>query len=207
MFGFLIGTACLIGLMATMRRGFHGHHGGGCGSAYAGGCGSAYAGGCGSAYAGGCGARGFDGQGGCGPRAFPGHHGCGGYDGSSPAERGGGRGFRGFRGFGPRAWLATISARLDLTPGQEKVFRQAFDEVRETMRKQRGELGETRKDVARAFRAASFDAVLMGDVFGRHDGKLEELRKAAIGALAKVHEALDERQRELLASMLEEGWW
>ena len=98
------------------------------------------------------------------------------------------------------------------SPAQEKVLFQAFGEVRETMRKQRGELSDTRKDVARAFRATSFDAVIMGDMFGRHDNKLDEVRKAMVGALAKVHEALDERQREKLAEMLEGqtfggGWW
>lgn len=197
MFGFLIGTACLIGLISTVRRGFHGHHGhfghyahhghrGGCGGGFV--------------YAGGCGEGGFRGE--------RGYEGEGGHEGPFGAYRHAGRGFRGgFRGFGPRAFLSRISERLDLTPGQEKVFFQAFGEVRDTLRKQRGELGETRKDVARAFRADSFDAVLMGDVFGRHDNKLDEVRKAMIGALAKVHEALDERQREKLASLLEEGWW
>lgn len=190
MFGFLIGTACLIGLISTIRRGFHG----GCHGGYR--------------YAGH-----FDhGHHGCGPRGYR-----GGFDEESEGpwgayrERGNfGRprhGFRGFRGFGPRAWVAMLSDRLELSPAQERVVGQAFGEVRDTIRKQRGELSETRKDVAKAFRASSFDAVLMGDVFGRHDSKMDEVRKAVVGALAKVHEALDERQREKLASILEEGWW
>lgn len=198
MFGFLIGTACLIGLIATVRRGFHG----------------------------GCGRYGYAGYGGgCGHHGFHGHHhhrrGCEG----DQEERGWGRDERGswggghrerrgfppfrggFRGWGPRAWMSMLSERLDLTPAQEKVLFQSFEEVRDTMRKQRGELSETRKDVARAFRAPSFDAVLLGDVFGRHDSKMDEVRKAVVGALARLHEALDERQREKLAQILEEGWW
>lgn len=190
MFGFLIGTACLIGLIATVRRGVHG----------------------------GCGRYGYAGYGGgCGHHGFHGHHHGRGYEGweeqrgpwgGGYRERRGFAGFRGsFRGWGPRAWMSMLSERLDLTPAQEKVLFQSFEEVRDTMRKQRGELSETRKDVARAFRAPSFDAVLLGDVFGRHDSKMDEVRKAIVGALARLHEALDERQREKLAQLLEEGWW
>lgn len=189
MFGFLIGTACLIGLIGTLRRGHHG--------------GWAYAGGCGRRHGWGHHAWAHHGHG-CGHHHH-GHHGCeseaGGWD-EPPFRR------RGFRGFG---WLAMISERLDMTPAQEKVVRQSFAEVRDAVRKQRGELGQTRKDVARAVRAQSFDAVLLGDLFGRHDDGIAEVRKAIVGALARVHEALDEQQREKIASMLEggfgEGWW
>ncbi|MBI2395705.1 MAG: periplasmic heavy metal sensor [Deltaproteobacteria bacterium] len=205
MFGFLIGTACLIGLIATLRRGSR--------------CG-------GWAYSGGCGHRGpwgHDGGHGWGHHrhGWGQGHGCGHHHPHHPHHPQGGwweddeRGGsdeppfrRGFRGFG---WLGMISERLDLTPAQEKVVRQAFAEVRDVVRKQRGEIGQTRKDVARAVRAQSFDAVLLGDLFGRHDDGISEVRKAIVGALARVHEALDEQQREKLASMLEggfaEGWW
>jgi hypothetical protein len=42
-------------------------------------------------------------------------------------------------------------------------------------------------------------------MFARHDTTLETLRKAGMGALAKVHDALDERQRARLADMIESG--
>lgn len=178
MLGFLIGTACLIGLIATLRRGH----------------------GCGYAYGGGCGGGGYQRWGGHHHH----HHGHGGFGGYRE-EREGRRGWRG--GWGPRAWVAMLSQRLDLTPAQEKVVRQSFEEVRDSMRKGRGELRDTRKDVARAFRAGSFDAVLMGETFSRHDNAIDEVRKAVTGALARIHEALDEGQREKLAEILEEGWW
>ena len=38
----------------------------------------------------------------------------------------------------------------------------------------------------------------------RHRG-LEELRKAFVGAGARIHEALDERQRARLADLIEKG--
>jgi hypothetical protein len=186
MFGFLIGTACLIGLIATLRRG------GACG---------------GYAYSGG----------GCGGRRWGHHHhghhhggGFGSYREESHEEHRhehtrGRRGWRG--GWGPRAWVSMLSHRLDLTPAQEKVVSKAFGEVRDAIKKGRGEFSDTRKDVARAFRAGSFDAVIMGETFSRHDNSIDEVRKAVTGALANIHEALDEKQREKLAEILEEGWW
>ena len=95
--------------------------------------------------------------------------------------------------------------RLETTPGQEKVILAAIDEVREAARKARGEARSTRKDVAGAMRAPAFDEVLFGEMFGRHDAELTELRKALVGALAKVHDALDEKQRAKLAELIESG--
>jgi uncharacterized membrane protein len=100
-----------------------------------------------------------------------------------------------------------LSQRLDLTPAQEKVVFQSFGEVKDALRKGRGELKDSRRDIAKAFRAQSFDAVLLGETFSRHDNTIEDVRKAVTGALARIHEALDERQREKLAEILEEGWW
>jgi hypothetical protein len=42
-------------------------------------------------------------------------------------------------------------------------------------------------------------------VFSQHDDVIERLRKEAVGALARVHEALDPRQRDELARLLERG--
>lgn len=195
MLGFLIGTACLIGFIATARR-----------ARYA--CG--YGGGWG--HGGHCGG-GSRRHGGWHPRHHAGYDGCerGGHHGPYRDEWEGGRGFRGgFRGsfgFGPRAWLSMISERLELTPAQEKAFRQSFEEVRDAMRRGRGELRDTRKDVAKAIRAGSFDAVLLGETFSRHDSAMDEVRKAIVGALARIHESLDEQQRERLAQLIEDGPW
>src|SRR5882724_6636142 len=97
MFGFLFGTACLLGLTATFARRHH-HHG------------------------------------------WQGGHDCGG-----PA-----RGFRSGRG---RFVLNRLLDRLDTTPGQEKVIREAvytlLDEVHDAKREFRG----TRADVAQVVRA------------------------------------------------------
>lgn len=177
MFGFLIGTACLIGLIATLRRGGHCH----------------------GSYGGG-------------------HWGSGGYSddgGSRWGSRWGGREETwgggeerwggGRRGFGRWFMLRAIFERLDASPAQEKVIAAAFEELRDSAKKAREEIKGTRRDVARAVRGPSFDETIVGEVFARHDATLEELRKSAIGAVGKVHEALDERQRERLADLIESG--
>lgn len=183
MFGFFIGTACLIGLVYTLRRG-------------------------------GC-------HGGYGYRRNARFGGCGSYDGSNGSwqdhdvegERGGGGGGP-FRSHGRGHWnhgappmafffLRRVFQSLDTTPGQEKVIRAAVEELIQVASKHRGEMQKSREDVARAVRGPSFDETVMGELFARHDASLEELRKAALGALGKTHEALDEEQRKRLASMIE----
>ena len=106
--------------------------------------------------------------------------------------------------------LRWLFERLDTTPGQEKVIRSAAEELFEKVRGLKDTVRGTRGDVARAFRADDFNAEILGDVFSRHDGALDELRRAFVGALAKVHEVLDPAQRARLADVLESlhrrGW-
>jgi hypothetical protein len=139
------------------------------------------------------------GYGGCGPAND------GGYDGEDVGPdfgRGPGWMRGGFRdGFVARA----ISDRLEATPAQEKVIRDAVDEFREAASRLRGEGRKTRADVAGAFRKGHFDEVLFGELFARHDSALTDLRKAFVGMGARIHDALDERQRSRLADMIESG--
>lgn len=173
MLGFLIGTACLIGLAKVVRAGRCGPGG----------------------YGGGCGGRGWGGHGWHGHRHGHGHgRGWGG--GGGWGDWGGARG-----GF----WLRGLFEQLDTTPGQEKVIKQAVDEVFEATRAMRGELDQTRRDIAGAMRSGTVDETAMGELFARHDEKLREVRKAFVGAVAKVSDALDEEQRKRFADLLERG--
>jgi hypothetical protein len=54
-----------------------------------------------------------------------------------------------------------------------------------------------------ALRSDNVDETALGEAFARHDETLEKLRKSAVGAIAKLHDALDERQRTMLAEWLE----
>jgi hypothetical protein len=175
MFGFVIGAVCLIGLIKVLRHGRHG----GCGGGWRG-------------HGGGCGGHRHGGWG---------HH--RGWD-----DRDGDRGGWGHRGgWGDRSewFLRAVFERLDATPAQEKVIKSAVDEVREAGRAAKDELKKSRVDVAKAVRGPTIDEVFFGDLFARHDSAIESVRKAAIGAIAKVHDALDEKQRERLADLIEEG--
>ena len=115
------------------------------------------------------------------------------------------RGRGGFRGFGPRAMLRRVFERLDTTPGQEKVFFEAFGDLRDRAKAARTELVGARSEVAQALRQESFDEVLLGNVLTRLDDAVDSMRKAALDAFGKVHGALDERQRNILADLVESG--
>ncbi|HEX9622572.1 MAG TPA: periplasmic heavy metal sensor [Polyangiaceae bacterium] len=104
-----------------------------------------------------------------------------------------------------RFGLGHVLERLDTTPGQEKVIRTALDELHEQAREVRGELKETRRDLAQALRGETLDVALVHDVFRRHDDSLGKLRQGGLGAFGRIHETLDERQRRTLADLIESG--
>lgn len=176
MLGIIIGTACLIGLVKVLR---HGRGGYGYGR-------------------GGCGRGGWGGGG-----RFRGHHD---HDGGCGQDEGGfrRRGWGGWGG-GPGFFLRAIIDQLDATPEQEKVIVAAFREVRNEAAKNREEMRKSREDLAKAMRSPGFDEVLLGELFARHDTTIEGMRRAFTGALAKVHVVLDEKQRNDLAEIIENG--
>jgi uncharacterized membrane protein len=141
MFGFIFGTACLAGLIYTLRRGPWRHH----------------------------------------------HHGRGGR-------------------WSWRGRMRWIFERLDTSPGQEKVFVKAADELTEAFEKLRDELGATRTAIARALRSEHLDAAALRELNERHDTLIENMRQTVRSSLSQLHEALDPRQRRELAELLEHGW-
>jgi uncharacterized membrane protein len=95
--------------------------------------------------------------------------------------------------------------RLDTTPGQEKVIQQAFEDLREKGRAAKNDMKTARAEIAKAMRSTSFDEVSVGTATAQVEAVMDSMRKAGIDAFAKVHEALDERQRGLLADFIENG--
>lgn len=171
MLGFLIGTACLIGLIKVLRGGYRrGYDGGGWSG--------------GSCGGGGWGYRGHGGRD---------EGGWGGWRQGADWDRGG------------PFWLRGLFQRLGTSPAQEKVIRDAIDEMRRSASDMRDEARHTRGDVAKAVRSPSFDETVMGELFARHDTHLEKMRKDVVGVIGKVHAVLDDRQRELLAEIIERG--
>jgi Spy/CpxP family protein refolding chaperone len=178
MLGFLVGTVCLVALVKVLRHG-HGWHGG---------HGWRFAHGCGHGYGGG---------GGCGP----GYGGWGGHHGHGPGPgfgRWGGRG----GGFGEGFLMRGLFSRLETTPDQEKVIRSAFDRVRETAREARTEWRDT-GEIASLLRSDTFDRTAAEGLSGKADASFAKMRVVVVEALAQIHEVLDDRQRRILADIIE----
>lgn len=111
------------------------------------------------------------------------------------------------RGYGSRGALNAVLARLDTAPGQEKVITQAVSDFVEQARAEGRGVRDTRRAVAEAFSGEQLDEARLNEVFGRHDAALDNVRRAAVDTLRKIHEALDERQRKLLGDLLESGFY
>jgi hypothetical protein len=102
--------------------------------------------------------------------------------------------------------LGAVLDHLRTTPTQERTIRAAAGEFREEVKRVAGGEGKkTRLDVAAAIRKPVLDELLLGDLFARQDTALEGTRKAFVGLMAKVHDALDEEQRGRLGELLEKG--
>ena len=125
---------------------------------------------------------------------------------------GGGPGGWGGDIHGKRFFIRSVLSRVDATPAQERAIGAAFEEFRGDMKKLGG--GETRRsrqEIADALRRPTFDGVVMGEQFARHDTVIEGARKAFVGLVARVHDALEPEQRTRLADLVERGprfgWW
>jgi hypothetical protein len=108
-------------------------------------------------------------------------------------------------GFGPRAVLNGVLARLDTAPGQEKVIVAAVERFMDSARESGRKVRDTRAELASSMRGEALDEARLGEVFGRHDAALGDVRTAAVDALRTIHETLDARQRKLFADLVESG--
>jgi uncharacterized membrane protein len=118
----------------------------------------------------------------------------------------GGPGFNPLRLRGGRRWLMkALFRRLETTPTQQQALRAAMDEFQESAKTLKGEAGRTRTDVAAALRRPAIDAEALGELFARHDTALDGVRKAFVGMTIRVHDVLDDEQRERLARLIESG--
>ena len=121
----------------------------------------------------------------------------------------GGGGFPGFgvmRGGGKRFFIRRLLDQIRATPAQERVVGAAIEEFRDEMKKATGgEARRSRQEIVEALRRPTFDGVMLGEQFARHDTVLEGARKAFVGLVAKVHDALDPEQRERLADLVDRG--
>jgi hypothetical protein len=127
----------------------------------------------------------------------------------APPFTGGGR-FDGFPSFGGRMRkrfvVRAILEHVRATPAQERVIGAAFEDFREELKKASGGEGRrSRQEVIDAFRRPTFDGVVLGEQFARHDTLIESARRSFVGLVAKVHDALEPEQRDRLAELIERG--
>ncbi len=130
----------------------------------------------------------------------------------APFGEGGSPGFGGGRFGGKRFFIRRVLEQIRATPAQERVVAAAVEEFRDEMKKATGgEARRSRQEIVDALRRQTFDAVTLGEQFARHDTVIEGARKAFVGLVAKLHDALEPEQRERLAELVERGprfgWW
>lgn len=101
--------------------------------------------------------------------------------------------------------MRALYRRLDTTPGQEKVLREVAASLEEVFQKSKARLRPIRRDVGQAFRSPVFDEVSVGSAVAEVEAALEEFRKASVDAFAKAHDVLDDKQRAVVADVLEKG--
>jgi hypothetical protein len=116
-------------------------------------------------------------------------------------------GHRHHRGFGARFFLRRVLERLDTTPGQEKVIREAIHDLKDEAFGLRREMRGTRSEMAEALRGPELDKAVLDRIFAKHDEVIEKLRASFVSSADRVHSTLDEQQRKRLADMLESGPW
>ena len=128
----------------------------------------------------------------------------------------GGYGWRGPYGHrhhrrGPGNWMLHAALeRLDASPAQERFIIAELDKLSERVHAAKRNLRDVRGDLGAAVRGPALDDAALGAVMGKVDGATAEARSAGIDALRAIHGVLDDRQRAMLADLLDRGggaWW
>ncbi|MES1206376.1 MAG: periplasmic heavy metal sensor [Pseudomonadota bacterium] len=102
--------------------------------------------------------------------------------------------------------VRAVLEHVRATPAQERVIGAAFEEFRDEMKRASGGEGRrSRQEIVDALRRPTFDGVVLGEQFARHDTLLEAARKSFVGLVAKIHDALEPEQRDRLAELIERG--
>ena len=104
------------------------------------------------------------------------------------------------------AWMARrLARRLEASPEQERVLLEEMEALRSSLAELRRDLLVSRQDLAGALSAQALDPAAVDALFARAGSRLEALRARLGAALARIHGALDPRQRQLLAELVRSG--
>ena len=101
--------------------------------------------------------------------------------------------------------LNRLLDRLDTTPGQEKVIREAVDTLHGRRARRTRRIARHASDVAQAIRGETLDRGRDRRRFRSPRRVIDRVRQNALDSFGKVHETLDERQRKILAELIEAG--
>jgi hypothetical protein len=144
----------------------------------------------------------------CAGGDFGGHHGFGRHGGWGGRHGGSwrGRGASNERGGWRRFALYTLFERLDATPGQEKAITSAMDDLRAKLRKARETWSQSRGGIAEAIRGETLTEEQTAELTAPFASHFDEMRTTAGEAMRKIHDALDGKQRRILADIVESGW-
>ena len=104
------------------------------------------------------------------------------------------------------AWMTRhLARRLEATPEQERVLAAEMEALRLAVAELRGDLLGSREDLARALAGERLDPSAMDALAARATTRLDALRARLVASLARVHGALDARQRQALADLVRSG--
>ena len=107
-----------------------------------------------------------------------------------------------------RRWMMNaMFSRIDATPAQERAIVGELDQLEHRVRAAKSGLRDARGDLAAAVRGQTLDDAALGGALGRLDATTGEVRAAVLDALRNIHALLDDRQREQVADILDNGWW
>ncbi len=95
--------------------------------------------------------------------------------------------------------------KLDTSPAQERVIRNAVNSIKEEARGFARGGKSSRRELAQLLRAPDYDKDRVRDWFTARERELGQVTETALGALAEVHEVLDDQQRDKLAALVERG--
>ncbi len=104
------------------------------------------------------------------------------------------------------AWMARrLARRLGATPEQERILAAEVESLRLAVAELRGDVLASRDELAQALAGERLDPSALEALAARGMSRVEAL-KARLGAsLARVHAALDARQRQALADLVRRG--
>jgi hypothetical protein len=105
-----------------------------------------------------------------------------------------------------RGWmLRRLAARLDATPEQERLLLAEVESIRAALAGLREGFSTSRGELADVLAGEAVDASALDTLFERELARAGEVKKAAAQAFARVHAALDARQRRILAELVRSG--